>query len=271
MLTLTDCLGRSVADRDGNAIGTVSDLIVRVGGAHPPVTKLELRRHRDRWLLPWDAFASFDQSGARLGCRGDEARAVSLESGELKLRRDVLDVQIVDVASGRRIVRVGEIELLPEGDLLVLAGLDAGAGAILKRLGLGFLARDGRHVVDWSDVHIVSLRGHQTQLQADVGLRRRTTAQLAELIARMPPLRAVDVVHELEPQRAGAAIESLPAEVAAATLRHLDPERREQVLSEIDAERASQMRELLGERAPARRRKRSRFGKILSVRRHAPS
>ena len=90
--------------------------------------------------VPWGQVDALEADGA-VRLRAMPAEGVT--DGELlHLRRDVLDAQIVDI-SGRRVVRVGDVELAGDRELTVVA-VDAGSASVLRRLGLRRLARRAR-------------------------------------------------------------------------------------------------------------------------------
>ena len=67
MLFLSQAIGRPVLDGNGEAIGTVADLIVAVGDRYPPVTGLVVATDRRLIFLPRSSVSSF--LFARLACR----------------------------------------------------------------------------------------------------------------------------------------------------------------------------------------------------------
>lgn len=272
MLRLTDQIGKDVIDGAGAKVGVIRDMAAPLSPRYPTVSELLVRRGRQRLLFAASSVASFGESNVRLRDSGTEPSERQLEDDRLLLSRDLLDAQVVDV-EGKRLVRVADVELSERGSELRLAGVDVGVGSLLRRLGLGGLVpnRLSHETVDWAGIEIVSMRGHSIQLRAGHGLDTRTPEQIAELVARMPPTHGARILARVEPDRAGEAISTLPATAIAATLGGLEGERRQAVLESLPADKASEVAELLERRAPARHRHRSRFGKILSARRHAPS
>ena len=81
---------------------------------------------------------------------------VELPEGELRLVRDVLDTQIIDVA-GKRLARVSEVLLTRIDATLRVAAVEVGAAGVWRRLGVQRLA-EGRseQAVDWRDLHLTS-------------------------------------------------------------------------------------------------------------------
>jgi len=152
---VTDLQGRRVLDEAGRAAGRVADLIVEHGDAYPRVVAVAVRDGRSVRYVTWTGV------GEPIVMRGEDSP--SAPEG-LRLVRDVLDAQVVDT-EGRRLARVGEIELAPRDGGLRAVAVDVGLAPVARRLGLRRLARRlPSDVVDWQGIHFASGRGHQVQL-----------------------------------------------------------------------------------------------------------
>jgi sporulation protein YlmC with PRC-barrel domain len=125
------------------------------------VSTLRVRLRDGRFLtLPWDAVVVLgDGATVRRGT------APAAPADELLLAADVLDRQIVDLR-GRRITRVGDVELAEDGRRLRIAAVEIGPEAILRRLGLRRLARRFRpRLLPWDQLRLLSGRGYRLQLE----------------------------------------------------------------------------------------------------------
>ena len=199
-----------------SALGASSDLLATTGEC-PRIVALRLRARRaDPVDVPWKQVAVLDAAAVRL----HERPTGGLTDGELlHLRRDVLDAQIVDV-SGRRVVRVGDVELAGERELSVVA-VDVGSASILRRLGLHRLARRAQpDAVAWRDLHVISGRAHSLELRApESGLRRLTPAQLAQVIAELPVDRAAAVLKTVDERTAAQTLSASRPRLSARLVR----------------------------------------------------
>jgi CBS domain-containing protein len=271
MLVLTDYLGQAVLDSADGAVGSVADLAVRLGGSTPPVTTLLVRldRHR-RVAIPWEKVSGFERSAVTLACRAGELDEDSDPPGDaLRLMRDVVDTQIVDV-SGRRFRRVADVELERSGHELVVAGVDVGSASILRRLGLRALARRFRgRSVPWRDIYVASPAAHALQLRVDRDrVERLGPAGLAQVVGVLPPARGAEVLSAVDSNLAakvvsatrpevagrvvsalgeGAApiIEEMATDDAAAALRQLSGDDLDAVLRDVGTHRADTLRRLM--------------------------
>jgi sporulation protein YlmC with PRC-barrel domain len=265
MLRLTECLRTDVIDADGARLGRLVDLTARLDDPYPVVTRLKVKTpDRSSRYVPWRGVAKFGAGGTHLNARASELEATphALHADELLLVEHVLDVQIVDT-NGKRVVRVGEIELADEhGDLLV-AGVEVGRAALARRLGLHrFAARLSPEILDWRDLHIASGRGHALQLRTpSARVHRLSASELEHVISRMPLSHAADVLRTVDP------------ETAAGALGAVHPDLRSRLIGELDPKEPAVIQADMGEARPATTASPVRrwFGKVLSVRRRAPS
>jgi hypothetical protein len=134
--------------------------------------------------------------------------AVDLRADELLLRRDVLDCQIIDL-KGHRLTRASDVVLgrTSEG-AIALVGVEVGVRAILRRLGLGWLAgRLAGHLVPMEQLHLTSSRGHQVQLvSATSAMHQLDSVGLAHLLTRLDVGQATEVMTTVGPERAASAL-----------------------------------------------------------------
>ena len=179
----------------------------------------------------------------------------TLDDGELLLLRDVLDTQIVDLA-GRRLSRVSDVIMMAGFDgRLEVAAVDVGAGSLLRRMGLRRLGdRLDPVVVDWVDLHLTSARGHLVQLAtAATALHRLNASDLAHLLARLSPDRAVDVVLTTPPAHAAAALHASPPELRHRLVHILRPHELQRLVDAAPPMLARHLTELRASPPPARR------------------
>ena len=110
-LRLSRLLNRPVADRTGESIGRLADVIVRLRGAdYPLVTGLVATVGGREIFVPIDQVASFDGDPLRLSSARLDLRHFERREGEVLLRADVLGHRLIDVANAR-LVRAADVEL----------------------------------------------------------------------------------------------------------------------------------------------------------------
>ena len=254
-------------DGSGEVVGHVVDILAGVEAPYPAVAGVLVRSGRGR-PRRYDA-SSFSRIGPGEMALLPGARPESGTGDELHLRRDVLDVRLVDV-DNRRIARAGEVDLGRSGEVLRVMAIEVGWRAIVRRLGLRRLARGiERDSVDWAAVHLASGRGRVVQLASPgAAVHRLDPDELAELLAVLPvtagselltsvasarsaaalaavhPDLGADLVEALDPERAVRLLGAMDDREAERALSGADPERRELLLDRLGEPRAGRIREL---------------------------
>lgn len=278
---LSDILGRRVlAEPPGRILGRVQDLVADARLAVPPITGLVVAGPgKDRHFLPWSRVLAITHKAVIVAHGGDQPLPpVNVSPGEMLLKEQLLDKQIVDTA-GAKVVRVNDLQLKPRAGAMVLAGVDVGFRGLMRRVGLQkateavlrwiFSYQLGDNLIKWHLVqpvgseHILRLRLSQARLS------RLHPADLADILEDLDPSTrarvfqalgtelAADILEEAEPKVQVALIKDMPteeasdileemsADEAADVLQGLDKNRAETLLQEMEQEQATQVRCLL--------------------------
>jgi magnesium transporter len=280
MFFLTSIVDRPVEGKTGEPIGRIEDVIVRMGDdRYPPISGLVVRDGRRRFFVSAHLLQKLNGS-ARLSSSTVDLQPFTRRAGEVLLRRDVLDHQLIDI-TGRRIVRVNDVQLTQiEGGYRVV-GVDISPQALLRRLGPRALAGrlSGRQIVDWTDVQylastapvqlkvsydrlaelhpvdlarIVDALSYRESAEIVAALDEETAAEtleevsderLADLLEGMDQERAADILEEMAPGAAADALEDLDEEVAEQLLARMEPEEAAdvQALLEYDEDSAGRI------------------------------
>ena len=123
MLFLASILDRPVRGKTGEVIGKLEDLIVRMSDElYPPITGLVVRDGRRRFFVPSSHLEALN-GVAKLTSSTVDLQPFARRNGEVLLRSDVLDHQLIDI-TGRRIVRVNDVQLVPVDSTYRVAGVD---------------------------------------------------------------------------------------------------------------------------------------------------
>ena len=220
-LRLSRLLKRQVADRSGESIGRLSDVIVRLRGAdYPLVTGLVAAVGGREIFVPIDQVSSFDGDPLKLTSARLDLRHFERREGEVLLSADVLGHRLIDVQNAR-LVRAADLELARDDGEWVVSGVDTRRRP--RRL-FGLLAADntegGQVFRDWHDFE--SLIGHQGSalLRGPFArVRRLKPAQIADLLE--------DASKEEETEILGRV--------------HADPELEADVFEELDEDLATRL------------------------------
>ena len=245
LLELSSLLGRWVRAADGRRLGRVVEVTVVATEGHPRVDLIGVGRHRsvDFVFMVGD----FDDLGGRdlLLVEGADIMAAADDwaTARLRLNRDVLDCQIIDLA-GKRVARVCEVLLARVGDEHHMVGVEVGVAGVLRRLGLHRLAnRIPREVVDWADLTLTAQRARTLQLAATAAaVRRLDPDQLAAVLAHIPVQHAVEILRVAHPIDAAGALTAAHPHLGTRLLHALPTTDRDAVLASMDTDRADLLR-----------------------------
>jgi CBS domain-containing protein len=249
-LLLSSLMRRTALDAAGQAVGRLSDIIVRLReDNYPAVTGLVAHVGGRELFVPATEILAWDDQRLELASARLDLRAFERRAGEVLLRGDVLGHRLVDVEQPR-LVTAYDIQLSHTDDGWVATGVDIHPRGLLNR-------RGGHTWRDWRGFE--ALIGHGGSLPARSrmgGLRRLKPAQLADLIEEAsereqvellsrvhanPELEA-DVFEELDEDEAGDLLEArtdaqiadvlsrMRADDAADALLDLPQDRRRAVL-----------------------------------------
>lgn len=272
VLLLSRMTGQQVDTRDGRALGRLADLTVTLdgaGGGHL-VERLVLRLPGGRTvLLPWGAVDRFQPGRVVLTLEPSAVSAAGgeLAPGEIMLKRDVLDTQIIDVV-GQRLARAADVLLSRTADGRVeLVGVEVGFSGVLRRLGLRRLPLGG-DVVGWPDLHLTSDRGHAMQLSTPRAAVHRLNARgLAALVSRLDTHSATEILAVKEPAVAADALRAMHPDVGERMLRAMPYDQADRIVASMPADHAGRWRQRL-KRRPAWRDRRFLRSGVWPHRRH---
>ena len=136
-LFLSRILGKKIVGAMGETLGRVYDLTAEFVEPYPVVTGLifSSAQKRNPVFLPWKDVVDLagDVSVAINSTR--ELSALNLRQGELLLKDNLLDKQVVDT-DGAKIRRVNDLQFLKISHGLHLVHVDVGFRGLIRRVGL---------------------------------------------------------------------------------------------------------------------------------------
>ncbi len=267
MAYISELLGRSVSDIDGNTIGPLSDLIgsIRADAAHPQIVAIVVRQGRQELMIPFSAVAVLVAPAIALNKPLKDIVPYQTSEGDLRLSRDVLDKQIIDT-NGMRVVRVNDLELARVNNLFYVANLDIGSIGLLRRLGLaktvqGVAQRMGRTLrsgaIAWSDTELLPGDQPMRLKVASDKISELHPADLAEIISDMTRTESsklldtldiktvADALEEVEPDFQASLVEGMADEKVADVLEEMAPDAAADLLAELPEERSEDLLNLM--------------------------
>ncbi len=267
-LRLSRLLRRPVADRGGESIGRLADVIVRLRGTdYPLVTGLVAAVGGREIFVPTDQVSTFTGDPLRLSSARLSLRHFERREGEVLLRADVLGHRLIDVDSAR-LVRAADLELHRDGPEWVLAGVDTRRRPprLLERLAPQNPDDDPRAFRDWHDFEwLIGHEGSALLRGPFARIRRLKPAQIADLLENAskeeeteilgrvhadPELEA-DVFEELDEDLAARLLGARTDEEIAAVLARMRADDAADAIAELPQQRRQPVLDLLpaGQRA----------------------
>jgi len=242
-LRLSRLLGRAVADRSGEPIGRVADIIVRLRGTdYPLVTGLVAAVGGRDIFVPIDQVSSFEGEPLRLSSARLSLRHFERRDGEVLLRADVLGHRLIDVRNAR-LVRAADLELARDGPEWVLAGVDTRRRP-RWRFGLAARGQDapadpGR---DWHDFEWLIGHAGSARLRGPFArVRRLKPAQIADLLETASKDEETEILGRVhaDPELEADVFEELDEDLATRLLGARTDEEIAAVLARMRADDAA--------------------------------
>jgi CBS domain-containing protein len=218
MLHLSLVVGGDLVDPEGRRLGRVDDLLVKLGAdEYPPVSGAVARVAGREVFVPAELIAEIAHGRITLRTTRLDVQPFARREGEILLRQDLLDRQLINV-DGARLVRANEIEIARAEGWWRLVGIDVDAQSLLRRLLPRRLATriDTSGFLDWASLE--PFTSHIPTIRLRVPHPK---------LARLHPAELADLV-EAAPHRQGEEIID--------SVRH-DPEREADLFEELDDER----------------------------------
>ncbi|HEY0516991.1 MAG TPA: CBS domain-containing protein [Solirubrobacteraceae bacterium] len=263
ILHLSSLIGSPLLDADGERLGKVKDLIVRLGGiGYPPITGILVTVAGRTSFLGMDRVSEIGPEGVVLRKAQLDLRPFQRRPEEVLLGRDLLDRQLINV-EGARLVRANEIELALGAGSWRVVGVDTGPRGGLRRLlpkSLGSHIATGEFL-DWAGVepfvgHVPTVRLrvphpklaklHPAQI-ADLveAASRREGEEIIQAVGEDDRELEADVFEELDDQHQREFLEDRPDAQVAEILSRMAPDDAADVIGELDEERREQLLALL--------------------------
>jgi len=214
----------------------------------------------------------------------DEVRCYTPDEGLLKVKKDILDQQIIDV-NNRKVVRVNDVDFdiqpTDHHTELRIVSVNVGLAAAVRRLLQGLMAKHtlrmfssqfSTKAIPWEFVNLIESdpqRRVKLRLSYDrvAELHPADIADILEELSRdeqkaviegldeetaahalseIPTRMQADLLESIPAEKAADIIEEMPPDEAADVLQELSPETSAEVLADMKKEEADEVRELLG-------------------------
>ncbi|HET7759840.1 MAG TPA: CBS domain-containing protein [Gaiellaceae bacterium] len=186
-----------LTDADGRKLGRIEDLVVRLTGEeYPPISGAVAKVAGRLVFVPAERIAEIEHGRITLAEARLDLQPFERREGELLLREDVLDRQLINV-EGARLVRANEIEIARIEGWWRVVGIDISPQSLFRRLLPRTVAPRVRvsEFLDWASLE--PFTGHIPTVQLRVPhpkLARLHPAELADLVEAAPHGQGEEII-----------------------------------------------------------------------------
>jgi len=252
MVHLSEVLGLTVVDTEGERLGVLDDL-----QAEPLtglVRNLNVRSGGNRRKTPWANVDTLSVDARKIiVLKGIELEPLAEGQDDLiRLKSDVLDRQIIDT-SGRKVVRVNDLLLEATDHQLYLRRVEVGLAGAIRRLVAGVLSPGmvrrlaaglSERTIPWDYVGLVAPRMAHIRLKVHQQLARMHPADLADILEDLGRVERKKLVSLLDTETAAQALSEAEPGIQATVVEDIQVERAADLLEEMQPDDAA---DLLGD------------------------
>jgi CBS domain-containing protein len=268
----------------GEFLGELEDLCVDPGNKAARVASYLVRTpRRSVQCITYTQVQSLSVRAGQTNVPRDEVRCYAPDEGLIRIKKDVLDQQIIDV-NNRKVVRVNDVDFDIEptdghSELRIVA-VNVGLAAAVRRLLQGTMSKHrirlitnalSNRTIQWEFVNLiesdparrVKLRISYDRLAelhpADIAdiledlsykeqkalIESLDEETAAHALSEIPTKMQADLLESISTEKAAGIVEEMPPDEAADVLNQLSPETSAEVLADMEKEGAEEVRELL--------------------------
>jgi len=234
--------------------------------------------------IGYDQMQSLSVRAGQTNVPREEVRCYTPDEGLLKVKKDILDQQIIDV-NNRKVVRVNDVDFdiqpADHHSELRIVAVNVGLAAAVRRLLQGLMAKHtlrmfsslfSTSTIPWEFVNLIE---PDPQRRVKLRLSYDRVAELhpadiadileelsrdeqkaviegldeetaAQALSEIPTRMQADLLESIPAEKAADIVEEMPPDEAADVLQELSPETSAEVLADMEKEEADEVRELLG-------------------------
>ena len=266
---VSQIIGRTVVDCEGERVGTIRDLIASQMEEfpHPKVVAVVVKQADHSIIaIPISEISVLFVPVIPLTKEVKDIVPFQAVEKEIFLGKDVLDKQIIDI-NGVRVIRVNDLELTRVGTDYYVANIDVSGQGLLRRLGLSRLPRlrnkkSDKNLSGFITWDVVELLSSDQPMRLKVPgdkIAELHPADLAEIVSDLSHSEGskllqslddktlADTLEEVEPEFQASLVEEMPDERVADVLEEMSPDEAADLLAELPENRSKELLNLMEE------------------------
>jgi flagellar motility protein MotE (MotC chaperone)/sporulation protein YlmC with PRC-barrel domain len=285
MIYFTELQNLPIYGVKGEFLGELEDLCVDPGQKAARVASYLVRTPRKKLeCITYSQIQSISVRAGQTNVPREEIRCYAPDEGLIRIKKDVLDQQIIDV-NNRKVVRVNDVDFDIEptdghSELRIVA-VNVGLAAAVRRLLQGTMPKHNirlitnalpNRIILWEFVNLiesdparrVKLRISYDRLAklhpADIAdileelshneqkalIESLDDETAAHALSEIPTKMQADLLESIPHEKAADIVEEMPPDEAADVLNQLSPETSAELLADMEKDEAKEVRELLG-------------------------
>ncbi|MFC1708866.1 magnesium transporter MgtE N-terminal domain-containing protein [Candidatus Omnitrophota bacterium] len=283
-------INTDILDKEDKFVGKLHDIVVGQADIYPKAIYLIISSGtlRKRYaIIPWGLVRERTAKNLQVDLSGKELHFDILpdDRDKLTLRRDMLDQQVVDIFH-HKVVRINDVHLIEADKDLIVAHVEIGAKAFIRRLGfekivdvlVGLFNKNAAYLtreklIPWKNIQSLSINPVSKSIKVNVSLRQWSDihpADLSEIMVdldhkhRLALFKTLDLetksaifslldfleqkslLDDLTDKETVEIISRMPSDEAADLLDELPQESVNKTLSLLETPKAKRLSTLLG-------------------------
>ncbi len=262
-----------VINASGIQIGKLKDFFVDYREIYPTVLAIQVQQSKKLFYYEWDDITSFSYKKIIIKNSNKIGRSRTYPTLNNKklisslsektyddtplelpaIGKIILDRQVVDT-SGKKVVRVNDIEFIKAGQFLKVVNVGVGLRSMMRRLGFELLIDTIMKVVrpkspylsketliNWKYVHAVPDRTVQDNVRlnlTDEDLKQIHPADLADILEDLDTHSREQIFSNLEPEIAAATLSEIEHDLQPEFIKHETPDDVAKIIENMDTDEA---------------------------------
>ncbi len=254
MIYFTELENLPTYDAKGEYLGRLEDLSVDPSQDSLRVASYLVKTPNKKTLcITHEQMQSISRRAGQTSVSGDQIRCYAPDEGLLRVKKDVLDQQVIDV-NDRKVVRVNDVDfdIQPtDGHTeLRIVAVNVGLSGAIRRLLQGFAAKHTirsitsllpTRAIPWEFINLIeSDPGRRVKLRISFDrLARLHPADIGEILEELSRDEQKAVIQSFDDETAAQALSEIPTHMQAAFLESIPSEKAADIVEEMPPDEAA--------------------------------
>ncbi|NLZ48109.1 MAG: magnesium transporter [Clostridiales bacterium] len=235
---LNSILQTKVYDEFDESIGKLTDIYVTAEEGYPRVIGYMIKKDGEIFNYEFRSIGLYQEANGRVLIKVKGVKEIIPRTYSYLLSKNLLGKQIVDV-TGKKVVRVNDLQLAELAGELRVVAVDSGIMALGRRYGIvGILntvfkllkKSPSDTIIMWDDVE--SLEVIKDNLQIAIPYKK---------LSKLHPADLADILEEMDSEHRAKVLENLDENLAADTLEEIEPNIQADIIQNMDEDKVAEV------------------------------